>query len=340
MVESLFGKEAEKNTIWVYLEHDGGELENVSLELLSKGRQLADELNWTLSGLLPGHKIAGLADQAFGYGADEVWVAEHALLEYFTIEAYGRVVCQALIEEKPSIFLLGATPNGRDLAGRLAVRLRTGLNADCTGLQVNPENGVLISEVSGFGGGVLALIEMQTHRPQMATVRPGVFEAVESSPTNRGQIVDLPVDLTEEMIETTIVERVVGKGVDLSRAPVLVAGGRGIDGDFQMMRELAELLGGDVGATRPPVDEGHIERERQIGQTGVVGSPKVSVCGGVSGAFQFVVGIDKADTVIAINSDPDAPIFEFADYCVVANVHQIIPGLIASLQTTPEVFYV
>jgi electron transfer flavoprotein alpha subunit len=339
MVESLFGKEAEKKAIWVYLEHDRGELENVSLELLSRGRQLADKLNWTLSGLLLGHQISGLADQAFGYGADEVWVAEHALLEYFRIEAYCRVVYQALTEEKPSVFLLGATQNGRDLAGRLAVRLRTGLNADCTGLQINPENGVLISEVSGFGGGVLALIEMQTHRPQMATVRPGVFEAVESSPSKHGRIVDLPVDLTEEMIETTVLERVVGEGVDLSRAPVLIAGGRGIDGDFQMMRRLAELLGGDVGATRPPVDEGHIERERQIGQTGVVCSPKVAICCGISGAFHFVVGIDKADTVIAINSDPDAPIFEFADYCVVADVHQIIPGLIAALETSPEVLY-
>jgi electron transfer flavoprotein alpha subunit len=339
MVESLYGKEAENKGIWVYLEHDRGVLESVSLGLLTKGRELADELDWPLSGLMLGHRISGLANQVFDYGADEIWLAEHSLLEYFTIEAYTRVVFQALIEGKPSVFLLGATPNGRDLAGRLAVRLRTGLNADCTGLQINPDNGVLISEVSGFGGGVLALIEMQTHRPQMATVRPGVFEAVELTSSNRGWVVDLPVELTADMVHTDIVERVEGEGVDLTRAPVLVAGGRGVDGDFQMMRQLADLLGGDVGATRPPVDEGHIERERQIGQTGVVCSPKVAICCGISGAFHFVVGIEKADTVIAINSDPDAPIFEFADYCVVGDVHQVIPGLISALQTTPEVSY-
>jgi len=339
MVASLYGAAEESKSIWVYLERDGIALEDVSLELLAKGREMADELDWTLGGVILGSQVKNLAETAFAYGADEVWLAQHSLLENFTIEAYAHIVFQALTHAKPSVFLLGATPNGRDLAGRLAVRLRTGLNADCTGLKMEPESGVLVSEVSGFGGGVLALIQMETHRPQMATVRPGVFTPLEPDLNRRGKIFEIEADLSAEMIETRVLERVVGQGVDLRRAPVLVAGGRGVDGDFAMLRQLADLLEGDVGATRPPVDEGHIERERQIGQTGVVCSPKVAICCGISGAFHFVVGVEKAEVVIAINSDPEAPIFEYADYCIVGDVHQIIPGLIKALQNHQEVVY-
>ena len=332
MVASLYGAAEAQKTIWVFLEQEGGVLEGVSLELLAKGRQLADGVGWRLAGLLLGNGVGDLAKAAVAYGADEVILADHPLLELFTIDAYGAVAFQALMEHMPSVFLLGATPNGRDLAGRLAVRLRTGLNADCTDLRLPPETGVLVSEVSGFGGGVLALIEMQKHRPQMATVRPGVFLSGESDYGRGGEIAKMEVALDEEMIHTQVVERVIGEGVDLSQIPVLVAGGRGIDGDFDMMRQLAGLLGGDVGATRPPVDEGHIERERQIGQTGVVCRPKVAICCGISGAFHFVVGIQEADLVIAINSDPDAPIFDYADYCIVGDVHRVVPALIKELQ--------
>ena len=337
MVASLYGAAEAQKTIWVFLEQEGGVLEGVSLELLAKGRQLADDVGWRLSGLLLGNGVGDLAKTTIAHGADQVILADHPLLELFTIEAYAAVTFQALMDYAPSVVLLGATPNGRDLAGRLAVRLRTGLNADCTDLRLPAETGVLVSEVSGFGGGVLALIEMQNHRPQMATVRPGVFLPGETDYGRRGEIVNLEVVLDEKMIHTQVVERVIGKGVDLSQVPVLVAGGRGIDGDFDMMRQLARLLGGDVGATRPPVDEGHIERERQIGQTGVVCRPKVAICCGISGAFHFVVGIQEAEVVIAINSDPDAPIFDYADYCIVGDVHQVVPALIQELQQVGEV---
>ncbi len=332
MVKSLYSIDEETKAIWVFLDQANGVFEGVSLELLSKGRELADQLGWQLVGLLLGHEVGGLADMAFAHGADEVRLADHPLLRSFTIEAYAHVVFQAIMQGKPSIFLIGVTPNGRDLAGRLAVRLRTGLNADCTDLRVIPETGVLVSEVSGFGGGVLAFIEMQTHRPQMATVRAGVFLPGEPDFTRQGTVVRLPVDLTEELIHTRVVERVVGQGVDLTQAPVLIAGGRGVEGDFAMLRELAELLGGDVGATRPPVDEGHIERARQIGQTGVICRPKVAIVCGISGAFHFVVGIQEAETVIAINTDPAAPIFDYADYCIVGDVHEVVPALIRELQ--------
>ena len=327
MAGSHYGVEEQEKAIWVFVEQDGGVLEGVSLELLSKGRQLADLANWPLVGLLLGWNVADLARVAIAHGADEVLWADHALLESFTVDGYAHVAFQTLIQYRPSVVLFGASPNGRDLAGRLAVRLRTGLNADCTDLRLDPETGVLVSEVSGFGGGVLAQIEMQHHRPQMATVRPGVFQADPANHSHLGVVTPIKADLDEGMIRTKVVERVKGEGVDLTQTAALVAGGRGVDGDFDMLRKLAKLLGGEVGATRPPVDEGHIERERQIGQTGVVCRPKVAVVCGVSGAFHFVVGIQEADLVIAVNTDPKAPIFDYADYCVVADAHQIVPAL-------------
>ena len=178
MVASLYGVGEEKKALWVFLEQAAGAYEGVSLELLSKGRQLADQAGWLLVGLLMGHQVAGLQDQAYAFGADEVWLADHPLLERFTVDAYTQVAFQAVMQGKPSIFLCGATPNGRDLAGRLAVRLKAGLNADCTDLRMDRKSGILTSEVTGFGGGVLALLQAPDHRPQMSTVRPGVFPAI------------------------------------------------------------------------------------------------------------------------------------------------------------------
>lgn len=340
MVASLYGVDEAQNEIWVFLEQEGEGLTGVSLELLSKGRQLADLAGWRLIGLLLGHEVASLAKSAFAYGADEVLLANHPLLETFTVEAYAHVALQALTQGKPSIFLLGATPNSRDLAGRLAVRLRTGLNADCTDLRLEPENGILVSEVTGFGGGVLALLEIKDHRPQMSTVRPGVFPLSNPDPKRTGKVVKLTAKVGKRMIHTRVIERVVGEGIDLTQAEVLVVGGRGIEGNFGMMHDLAALLGGEVGSTRPPVDEGHIERERMVGQTGVVCRPKVAIVCGVSGAFHFIVGIQEANLVIAINSDPKAPIFEFADYCVVGDVSEVVPVLIKTLRSVREVAHV
>jgi electron transfer flavoprotein alpha subunit len=332
MAQSLYGIDSEESAIWVFLEQEDQAIENVSLEILTKGRQMADQVGWPLVGLLLGHGISDLAREAFAYGADEVVLAEHSALAPFTVDGFTQAAYQVLTERKPSVFLLGATSNGRDLAGRLAVRLRTGLNADCTDLRLDKERGVLVSEVSGFGGGVLALIEMEKHRPQMATVRPGVFQVSPANYTRDGQLTHFQVEIVEELIHTKIVEQVKGRDVDLTQAQVLVAGGRGVDGKFEMLEKLARLLNGEVGATRPPVDEGHIERERQIGQTGVICRPKVSINCGISGAFHFVVGIQEADMVIAINTDPEAPIFDYADYCVVGDVQKIIPALIEAIR--------
>lgn len=339
MVESLFGVAQESKAIWVYLEFETGGLSGVSKELIAKGRQVCDQFGWGLSGLLLGREVGEIAAEGFSHGLDEIWLGDDPQLEDFTIEAYSAVAYEALMGAKPSVFLLGATPNGRDLAGRLAVRLRTGLNADCTDLYLDPETERLVCEVSGFGGGVLALIEMAEHRPQMATVRPGVFSAGGGDYKRHGKIIDLEINLDPENLTTKLVERSIGEEIDLTNVPVLVAGGRGMDGDFKSLSRLAALLGGEIGATRPPVDEGHIERERQIGQTGVVCSPKVAICCGISGAFHFVVGIEKAEVVVAINSDPEALIFDHADYCVIGDVHQIVPALIEALSTEREVLF-
>ncbi|MGB3715611.1 MAG: electron transfer flavoprotein subunit alpha/FixB family protein [Candidatus Promineifilaceae bacterium] len=332
MVASLYSIESEKEDICIFLEQRGSGLAPVSLELLSKGRELASHAGWTLTGLLLGYQVAGAASEAFAYGADRVILIDNPKLEPFTVDAYTHVAYQIMDVYRPSVFLLGATMDGRDLAGRLAVRLRTGLNADCSGLQINAEEGRLVCEISGFGGGILALIEMKEHRPQMATVRPGVFLPSKLPHEKNGRVIRPAIEIPDEIIRTRVVERIIGEGVDLTQASVLVAGGRGVEGNFDMLDDLAQLLDGDYGATRPPVDDGFVERERQIGQTGVVCRPNLAIVCGISGAFHFVVGIQEADTIIAINSDRDAPIFEYADYCIVGDVNEIIPSLIQALR--------
>lgn len=336
MVSSLYSPEQENKEIWVFLEQEEGSLQRVSLEMLCKGRQMADEMGWQLCGLLLGNQVDAFTNQAFALGADRVWLGNHPLLEQFTVDAYVHAAFQALMQGKPSVFLVGATHNGRDLAARLAVRLRTGLNADCTELRITAPQGLMISEVSGFGGGVLALIGMRNHRPQMATVRPGVFQVSPETSRKTGEIIRIPVELSANQIRTRILERQTSGGVDLTRAAVLVAGGRGVGADFSELEKLAEILNGEVGATRPPVDMGYIERERQVGQTGVACSPKLAICCGISGAFHFVVGIEKAGTVISINSDAEAPIFDYSDYCVVGDYRKVLPALSRVLSSVAE----
>ena len=194
-LKSLYGVKEETKNILVYIEHFGEEIESVSLEMLSKGRELADQVGWELVGLLLGRDVGKYLDVVFAHGADKVILVEHRLLDHFTVDAYSHAVFQVLESHLPSIFLLGATANGRDLAGRLAVRLKTGLNADCTDLRIDPDNGVLVCEVSGFGSGVLALIDIPNHRPQMATVRPGVFSIKVSAGVKQSDVVDFEVKI-------------------------------------------------------------------------------------------------------------------------------------------------
>ncbi len=333
MTQSLYSPE-EAQGIWVYLEQDGEHLEGVSLELLNKARQLADQTGAQLTGVLLGEGVQALAKEAIARGADQVLVGDDPHLERYRTEPYARVIADLVPERKPDILLLGATPDGRDLAGRLAVRLRTGLTADCTDLTLEEGTGLLLGEVTGFGGGILATIKCEKHRPQMATVRPGVFAADEPDRSRKGRIEPIPVELAPEDRRVQVVERVTEAGADITRAKVIVAGGRGIRGDFSLLEELADLLGGEVGATRVAVDEGWTGRDRQIGQTGFVTRPQLAILCGISGALQFTVGVEKAEMVIAINSDREAEVFEHADYGVVDDLFQVLPPLIEEIRQT------
>lgn len=331
MIEPSYSP-AEASGLWVYLEQQEGRLQGVSLELLGQGRRLADELGTQLTALLLGDQVSSLADEAIAYGADLVLVAEHPLLKFYTTEPYTKVVARLVLERKPDILLLGATPNGRDLAGRLAVRLRTGLTADCTGLAIDAESRLLLGEVTGFGRGILATIQCPQHRPQMATVRPGVFPRPLADPTRRGQREPVAVVLTEQNQLVQVLQRSPGKGADITQAERLVIGGRGVQGRFALLRRLARALDADIGATRVAVDQGWVGHDRQIGQTGYVARPKLAIVCGASGALQFTVGIQDAEAVVAINSDPEAPIFDFADYCVADDLFQVLPPLIEALE--------
>jgi len=331
MGASLYGPQEAKG-IWVFLEQEGGELEGVSRELLGKGRELAQALGVPLTGLLLGHGTEGMAREAIACGADEVWVADDPRLAVYTTDAYTKVATEAILAGRPDILLLGATANGRDLAGRLAVRLRTGLTADCTDLAIEEGTGLLLGQVTGFGGGILATIKCQHHRPQMATVRPGIFPQPSPDYGRQGTVRPLTVELGPEEMRVRVVERAIGQGADITQAQYLVIGGRGVGGDFRLLEELANLLGGQVGATRVAVDQGWISRDYQIGQTGYVTRPKLAIVCGASGALQFTVGIQDAGAIVAINTDPEAPIFEQADFCLVQDLFQVLPPLIEELR--------
>jgi len=330
VTKSIYGP-ADANGVWVYLEHEQGRMESVSLELLQQGRALADALQTTLTGVLTGYALGDLPAQAVACGADRVLVAEHPMLQPYTTDPHTKVVEAMVREGRPDILLLGATPDGRDLAGRLAVRLRTGLTADCTGLAIDAERRLLRGDVVGFGGGIVATILCPEHRPQMATVRPGIFAQPEPNPGRSGEIRPFPVELTPDDAPVRVLERSVSDGVDLTRAPAIVAVGRGAHGDLALIEQLARLLDAEIGGTRVAADAGWIGRDRQIGQTGVVTAPKVALCFGISGAIHFTVGIEKAECVVAINTDPEAAIFEHADVCIVDDMFAVLPHLIEEL---------
>jgi len=318
--------------IWVFLEHDDGAFASVSQELVAKARELAGPARQRITGLLLGNPGDELREAAAGLDVDEVLVASHPLLEQFTAEPYAFAAGGLIKERRPDILLLGATPYGRDLAGRLAVELKTGLTADCTDLTLDSD-GLLIGEVTGFGGGVIADIKCETCRPQMATVRPGVFTPGEQGPTSRATVEDVLVEIPDSACPVKVISREKRESVDISRAERLIIAGRGTKGDMGLIEELAGALQAEVGATRVAVDEGWTERDRQIGQTGIVTRPELAVVCGVSGATQFTVGIEDAGYVVALNQDPEAPIFEHADLCIVDDLFPVLQELISLVQS-------
>ena len=315
---------AEAKGMFVYLEHSEGEFADVSLELISKAKEITN--GESIYGMLFGHKVNKLAEKAIRSGLDEVYVIDDEHLLNYTPEAFIRCAEAIVEKQKPDTILIGATQNGCDMAGGLAVRLQTGLTAHITDLEVD-EDGELVGWVPGFGGGIAAACKCPRHRPQLISVRPGVFLAGGENKQSDGKIHNEPVPFSATDIKTEIVERKVLAIDNISKVDRIVAVGRGTDGDLGIAEELAETIGGKVGGTRVALDEGWIRKEQMIGQTGYSTKPNLAVLCGISGATQFTIGIDKADLILAINNDEEAPIFEQADLCVVDDLFDIVPAL-------------
>ncbi len=322
--------------IWVFAEQRRGALSGAALELLGEGRALADTLGQSLSAVLLGDGVEPLAAELFAHGADRVYLAEHEALRSFTEAPYTQVLTDLARAERPNIILLGATAIGRSLAPRVAARLGTGLTADCTGLAADPATGDLHQTRPAFGGNVMATILCPNHRPQMATVRPRVFcplprDASRQGELRRWDLAKTAFDLRARILEFLPAE---GEKVNLAEADVIVSAGRGL-GDpknLGLVRELADLLGATVGASRAVVDAGWISYPHQVGQTGKTVRPKVYLACGIHGAVQHLAGMQSSDVIVAINKNPEAPIFKIATFGIVGDVLEVIPELIRSLK--------
>jgi len=325
----------DRKGVWVFAEHRGGTMNEVSLELLGKARELAGELGQDVSAFLLGDQVSGLCDTIMAYGADNVYLAEHKNLKEYRTIAYTDVVEKLVNEYKPNILLMGATHIGRDLAPRVSRRVGVGLTADCTELTIDPEEGILLQTRPAFGGNVMATIANRYSRPQMATVRPGVMEALPKT-GSKGNVINCNVSLTEKDIGTKILESVreKTKGVSLSDAKVIVAGGRGVGSKEGMksLFSLAKIMGGEVAGTRIIVEEGWLPADRQVGQTGQTVRPEIYIACGISGAIQHRAGMLGSRYIIAINKDGRAPIFEVADWGIVGDLHEAVPAFSKALK--------
>ena len=320
--------------IWVFIEQRQNVIHDVGLELLGKARELADAAGARVAALLLGQGVLPLADTLMSYGADVVMVADHPALEPYRLLPYTQVLAGACRAHQPDIMLFGATGLGVELAPRLAARLKTGLSAHCIDLQLDADRN-LLQMVPGWGGGVVATIKTPEHRPQMATVMPGVMKKLQPA-ARSGEVIPLTIgeDLDLSGPEVLEIHREDPIDQPLETSEVVVAGGFGVGGreGWKLLEELARLLGGAVGATRPPVDEGWAAEEQMIGQSGKTVRPRLYIGVGISGMSHHVVGMDESEFVVAINTDPKAAIFKVADLAVVADQREIIPLLLDELR--------
>ncbi len=322
--------------VWVYAEFRDGRIAPVAFELLGSGRKLADQLGVPLAAVLLGSGLGNKAQDLVAYGADKVYQIDDPALTHFTDDAYANVFEDLIREHKPEIVLAGATAIGRSFIPRLATMLATGLTADCTALAIREEDGALLQTRPAFGGNIMATIECPTSRPQMATVRPLVMKPNVRDDSRQGEIVKVVPDNTRLQSRVKVLRSVREETneVNINEADVLVAGGRGLDSEkgFAMIRELAGLLGGATAASRAAVDSGWVPYPHQVGQTGKTVCPKVYFACGISGAVQHMVGMQSSDTIIVINRDENAPIFNVATYGVVGDVFEVLPKLISRLK--------
>ncbi len=321
--------------VWVFGEQKNGTPAGVALELLGEGRKLADQLQVDLSAVLLGENVEESAKTLIAYGADKVYLVDHASLKQYNDESYSDIMVQLINEFKPEIVLMGASTYGRSLAPRVSSRINTGLTADCTSLEIDTEKKILLQTRPAFGGNLMATIICPNHRPQMSTVRPKVMKALEPDFTRAGVIIRPDVKVPED-VKTKVVDVVsnIFEMINLTEADIIVSGGRGL-GDpknFVLLEELAKVLGGAVGASRAAVDSGWVEYNHQVGQTGKTVGPKVYFACGISGAVQHLAGMSSSDTIIAINKNPDAPIFKIATFGIVGDVLQVVPALISEFK--------
>lgn len=319
------------NGILVYAEQHGANLHPISFELLGKGRELADELKVSLSCVLLGYNLREKAKELIYYGADKVFLYDHPLLEHFDVILYKHNIVDLINEEKPGLVLIGATRRGKSLAARIAASLKTGLTADCIDLQLD-ENGDFVQIRPAFTGNITAHIKTKT-KPVMATIRYKVMKALKKDLNRRGEIIEKKVKILENT-GIRILRKERQKKVKISDAEIIVACGRGLKKpeDISMIEELASLLGGVVGASRPLVDEGWISRDFQVGFSGNTVKPRLYIACGISGSPQHLAGMKDSELIVAINLDVSAPIFKFADYGIVGDLYDIIPELIKRIK--------
>jgi electron transfer flavoprotein alpha subunit len=327
---------AEWSGIMIFAEYRHGKVAPVSYELLGIGRQLADQRQATLSAVILGSDLGNAAEDLVAYGADTVYRVEDPVLEFFTDEIYGNILEDVIRKQKPEIVLAGATAIGRSFIPLVATALGTGLTADCTELAIRPEDGVLLQTRPAFGGNIMATIECPYTRPQMATVRPRVMKTAAPAPDRKGEIIDYLPQPERLHSRVKVLSNVLEEQdqVNITEGDIIVAGGRGLDNEkgFALIRQLAEAVGGAVGASRAAVDSEWIPYPHQVGQTGKTVNPKLYIACGISGAIQHVVGMQSSETIVAINKDPHAPIFDVATYGIVGDLFEVVPKLIEKIK--------
>ena len=321
--------------VWVFVEHEHGHVHPVAWELLGKGRLLADKLGVELAGVIlggSGPKVRALVEEATAYGADLCYLMQSDVLHDYRNQSYTAGMTELVNTFQPEILLLGATTQGRDLAGSVATTLLTGLTADCTGLEIDPGDQSLLSSRPTFGGSLMCTIVNLATRPQMATVRPRVMPMPEKTAGRTARLIEHSLQLAEEAVITKVLDFIPDGRADkpqLAFADFIVAGGRGLSKpeNFKQVFDLAKVLGAEVGASRPAVHAGWTEADRQVGQSGKTVRPKFYLAAGISGAVQHRVGMEGADVIAAINLDANAPIFDFANYALIGNALELLPAL-------------
>ena len=335
------------NEVWVFIEQTAGKIADVSLELLGKAGDLAKKLKVPVGAMVIGSDIKSLAETLISYGADKVYLADSPSLKNFLTLPYAFAAVSMIKEYQPQIVLYGATTTGRDLAPRIASELKVGLTADCTELQigdfqkknkdqVQDYKDILYQIRPAFGGNIIATIVCPDHKPQMSTVREGVMKANSPDKSRKGETVEVKIEISKDLLVSELVKRIQQeKTVDLKAAAVIVSGGMGVGSkdSFKLIHELAHVLGAQVGGSRAAVDAGFIGKDHQVGQTGTTVRPKLYIACGISGQIQHMAGMSESNRIIAINSDPNAPIFQIAHYGIVGDLTEVLPKMIDSYKS-------